>query len=131
MAGSVQFDETSDPLYRMRYEGIPGAEQWEGHFDRLSKWARRGTQYAVVIDAREVGMLPPTHRKAIVEWINRDRFHLTANCAGGALIFSSSLQRGLWTAIMWVTPIPVPVRVFADIPSAEAWLTSLLHRKAS
>ena len=131
MGGSVQFDESNEPLYRMRYEGIPDDAEWTAHFDRMSRWARSGKRYAVVIDAREVGMLPATHRAAIVDWINRDRFHLTVNCAGGALVFSNALQRGLWTAIMWVTPIPVPVRVFPDIVVAEAWLLGLLQRKAS
>ena len=129
--GRVLFDESDAPLYRTFYEGVPPKDEWDAHFDRFTGWARAGIPYAVAIDAREVGSLPANHRKAIVDWIDRDRFHLTANCCGGALIFSNRLQRGLWTAITWVTPIPVPVKVFGDMASAEAWLTGLLHRKAS
>jgi hypothetical protein len=64
-----------------------------------------------------------------MDWINRDRQHLKMNCAGGALIFANALQQGLWTAISWVTPSPIPVKIFRDISSAEAWLRDQLEEK--
>ncbi len=127
----VIFDETDRPLCRMAYKGLCDAAEWQAHIDQMSEWARRGDKYAVVIDARQVGRVSPMQRKGIVEWINRDRQHLKANCAGGALIFASSIQLGLWTAIVWVTPIPIPVKVFRDVPSAEAWLRGQLEEKAA
>jgi len=127
--GRVTFDETDKPLMRMTYQGLCDDAEWQRHVDQMSEWARRGDHYAVVIDAREVGRVPATQRKAIVDWINRDRQHLKTNCAGGALIFSSPIQQGLWTAIAWVTPTPIPVKIFRDIPSAEAWLRGLLEEK--
>jgi len=127
--GQVTFDETDKPLMRMTYQGLCDDAEWQRHVDQMSEWARRGDHYAVVIDAREVGRVPATQRRGIVDWINRDRQHLKTNCAGGALIFSSPLQQGLWTAIAWVTPTPIPVKIFRDIPSAEAWLRGLLEEK--
>ena len=127
--GQVTFDETDKPLMRMTYQGLCDDAEWQRHVDQMSEWARRGDHYAVVIDAREVGRVPATQRKGIVDWINRDRQHLRTNCAGGALIFSNPIQQGLWTAIAWVTPTPIPVKIFRDIPSAEAWLRGLLEEK--
>jgi hypothetical protein len=125
--GQVVFDETDKPLMRMTYQGLCDDVEWQRHIDQMSEWARRDEQYAVVIDAREVGRVPATQRRGIVDWINRDRQHLKTNCAGGALIFSSPVQQGLWTAIVWVTPTPIPVKIFRDIPPAEAWLRRLLR----
>jgi len=127
--GQVTFDETDKPLMRMTYQGLCDDAEWQRHVDQMSEWARRGDHYAVVIDAREVGRVPATQRRGIVDWINRDRQHLKTNCAGGALIFSSPIQQGLWTAIAWVTPTPIPVKIFRDIPSSEAWLRGLLEEK--
>jgi len=127
--GRVIFDEKDKPLMRMTYQGLSDDAEWQRHIDQMSEWARRGDHYAVVIDAREVGRVPATQRKDIVNWINRDRQHLRTNCAGGALIFSNPIQQGLWTAIAWVTPTPIPVKIFRDIPSAEAWLRGLLEEK--
>jgi len=127
--GQVIFDEKDKPLMRMTYQGLSDDAEWQRHIDQMSEWARRGDHYAVVIDAREVGRVPATQRKGIVNWINRDRQHLRTNCAGGALIFSNPIQQGLWTAIAWVTPTPIPVKIFRDIPSAEAWLRGLLEEK--
>ena len=127
--GQVIFDETDQPLMRMTYRGLCDDGEWQRHIDQMSVWARRGDDYAVVIDAREVGRVPATQRKAIVDWIDSDRQHLKSNCAGGALIFSSPIQQGLWTAIAWLTPTPIPVKIFRDVPSAEAWLRDQLREK--
>ncbi|MGB5811329.1 MAG: hypothetical protein WBG86_12405 [Polyangiales bacterium] len=129
--GSVIFDESSRPVCRMTYQGECDDEQWRAHIDTMSSWARSGEPYGVVIDAQQVGRVSPIQRKAIVDWINRDRQHLKSNCAGGALIFASPMQQGLWTAIVWVTPIPIPVKVFRDVQSAEGWLRAQLRDKAA
>jgi hypothetical protein len=64
-----------------------------------------------------------------MDWITNDKQHLRANCAGGALIFASPLQQGLWTAISWVTPSPIPVKMFSDLASAEAWVRAQIVEK--
>jgi len=127
--GQVIFDETDNPLMWMTYKGLCDDAEWQRHLDVMSEWARRGQVYGVVIDAREVGRVPATQRKGIIEWIDRDRGYLAENCAGGALIFSNAIQQGLWTAISWVAPSPIPVRMFRDTPSAEAWLRDQLREK--
>ena len=83
----------------------------------------------VVIDAREVGRVTPTQRRGIMDWITRDKQHLRANCVGGALVFASPLQQGLWTAISWVTPSPIPVKIFRDLAPAEAWVRAQLEER--
>ena len=127
--GQVLFDEKGKPLMRMTYQGSCDDAEWERHIDQMSEWARRGDRYAVVIDAREVGRVPATQRRGIMDWIKSDGEHLRANCAGGALIFTTALQQGLWTAISWVTPSPIPVKIFRDVPAAEAWLRGRLETK--
>ncbi|MGB8220954.1 MAG: hypothetical protein WCF10_00130 [Polyangiales bacterium] len=127
--GRVIFNEKDKPLMRMTYQGLCDDVEWHRHIEVMSEWARRGNPYAVIIDAREVGRVAATQRKGIMDWITRDSLHLKANCAGGALIFASPLQQGLWTAISWVTPSPIPVKIFRDVPSAENWLRAQLAQK--
>lgn len=125
--GQVIFDESDKPLMRMTYQGVPDEAEWQRHIDVMSDWARRGETYAVLIDAREVGRIAPTQRRGIMEWIKRDTAHLRTYCAGGALVFASPLQQGLWTAISWVTPAPIPVKIFRDLEPGEAWLRQQLE----
>jgi hypothetical protein len=127
--GKVIFDETENPLMRMTYKGLCDDAEWQRHLDVMSEWARRGQVYGVVIDAREVGRVPATQRKGIIDWIDRDRQSLEESCAGGAMIFNNAVQQGLWTAISWVAPSPIPVKMFRDGPSAEAWLREQLREK--
>lgn len=125
--GQVIFDESDKPLMRMTYQGVPDSAEWRRHIDVMSDWARRGDIYGVVIDAREVGRIPATLRRGIMDWITRDKQHLKVNCAGGGLVFASPLQQGLWTAISWVTPSPIPVKIFRDLVPAEAWVRTQLE----
>ena len=127
--GRVIFDESEKPLMRMTYQGVPDDAEWERHIAVMSDWARRNEVYGVVIDAREVGRITPTQRRGIMDWITRDKEHLRLNCAGGAMIFASPLQQGLWTAISWVTPSPIPVKMFSEVPGAENWVRSQLEQK--
>jgi hypothetical protein len=127
--GQVIFDESEKPLMRMTYQGVADEAEWDRHIAVMSDWARRGEVYGVVIDAREVGRVSPTQRRGIMDWITRDKLHLQLHCAGGALIFASPLQQGFWTAISWVTPSPIPVKMFSDVPSAEKWVRSQLEQK--
>ena len=125
----VIMNEGEKPLMRMTYQGVPDEAEWQRHIDIMSDWARRGEVYGVVIDAREVGRVSPTQRRDIMDWITRDKQHLKAHCAGGALIFANPLQQGFWTAISWVTPSPIPVKIFRDVPSAEAWVRDQIDNK--
>lgn len=127
--GQVVFDEADKPLMRMTYQGLCDDAEWQHHLDVMSEWARRGEVYAVVIDARDVGGVPATQRRGIIDWIDRDRVHLERSCAGGALVFSNAIQQGLWTAISWVAPSPIPVKMFRDLESAETWLRDQLQKK--
>ncbi len=127
--GQVIMEEREKPLMRMTYQGVPDEAEWQRHIDVMSDWARRGEIYGVVIDAREVGRIPATLRRGIMDWITRDKQHLRAYCAGGALIFASPVQQGLWTAISWVTPSPIPVKIFRELEGAEAWVRSQLEKK--
>jgi hypothetical protein len=127
--GQVIFDESERPLMRMTYVGVPDEAEWQRHIEVMSEWARRGEAYGVVIDAREVGRVPATHRRGIMEWIKSDTQHLRTHCAGGALVFASPLQQGLWTAISWVTPSPIPVKIFRELPPAESWVRAQLTDK--
>jgi len=129
--GRVIFDEADRPFCRMTYQGVCDDAEWQAHIDQMSEWARRGDPYAVLIDARQVGSVSAVQRRGIVDWINRDRHHLTTNCSAGALIFASPIQHGLWTAIVWVTPIPIPVKVFRDVSAAETWLRDQLGEKTA
>jgi hypothetical protein len=127
--GQVIMDEREKPLMRMTYQGVPDDTDWEQHITTMSDWARSGDVYGVVIDAREVGRVTPTQRRGIMDWITRDKQHLRANCVGGALVFASPLQQGLWTAISWVTPSPIPVKIFRDLAPAEAWVRAQLEER--
>ena len=88
--------------------------------------ANRGERYTILANAKKVGLVSATYRRELADWIDRDRQALIANCAGAALMFSNPLQRGLWTAVVWLTPPPIPVETIRDRSQAIEWLKGRL-----
>lgn len=117
---------------RIRYVGVTDDVAWEAHLRTMTSWLQRGEPYVVSVDGREVGRVPATQRKQMVDWVNNYRDALARNCAGAMLVFSNAAQRGLLTAVMWLAPMPIPVRIFATIEEGEAWLRERLneHQRA-
>jgi hypothetical protein len=42
------------------------------------------------------------------------------------VIVKSSIERGIVTAVLWLSPAPFPIRVFDSATEAERWAVSLL-----
>jgi len=48
---------------------------------------------------------------------------------GRVLFDESDKPLTLWTAFSWVAPSPIPVKVFRELPPAEAGLCGMLQEK--
>jgi hypothetical protein len=59
-------------------------------------------------------------------WMKANADRIREKSLGVALVVTSPLLRGLLRAILWIQPMPQAHRVFADIPSALAWLSERL-----
>lgn len=64
----------------------------------------------------------PARRRRLLEWGLRHEVELRAYLGASALVVGNGLERGFVTAMLWLHPMPWPVRVFSSRDEAEAWL---------
>lgn len=76
--------------------------------------------HAVVIDLRVSSGLTPTQRKRLAKAMEESEQSKYCNCAGG-LIFSSTIMRGMLTAILWLKQPRHETRIFATRDEAVSW----------
>lgn len=86
-----------------------------------------GTErYAMVLDNRKAGPLPPTQRKLMAEYMERHAMRARSRCVCTAFVSDSLMMRGVLTAIMWLRKPEVETQVFAGLEEATVWARSKL-----
>jgi hypothetical protein len=50
---------------------------------------------------------------------------------GCAMVLTSSLMRGVLTALKWLSPPPIPVETFGTREAAETWARAQLQKTAA
>lgn len=84
---------------------------------------RAGAKFVSVLDLRRHSGITARQRKMLADWMNDEMDKSPCRCLGSALVFSSSLLRGMMTAILWLRTSSYERRVFATLNDAVAWGT--------
>lgn len=119
-------DSSGFPLVRITYEGKIDDDAFRAHLAEYAALIARKQRYALVFDATRSGAPGAAQRRMQADFIEEHRAQLSVLCAGGAFAISSPVIRGALTAILWVTSLPFPHTVVADVKSAEAWARTRL-----
>jgi hypothetical protein len=87
--------------------------------------------YVALHEAVSVPLLGAKQRAFLAKWVgeNADKNHVF--CRGVAFVTSSSLVRGIITAVSWMHTHPYPSKTFSEREAALAWLQELLVRRAA
>lgn len=64
----------------------------------------------------------PNRRRRLLDWGLQHERELRAYLGASALVVSNGFERGIVTAMLWLHPVPWPMRVFSSVEDAEAWL---------
>lgn len=86
--------------------------------------------YAMVLDNRKAGPLPPTQRKLMADYMERHAMRARSRCACTAFVSDSAVMRAMLTAIMWLRTPDVETRVFARLDEAVAWARKKVEHRA-
>lgn len=77
---------------------------------------------AVVINDGSCELIPQASvRKLQADWINQHANMLKLICHGLGVIVPSAITRSAMTAVLWLAPLPVPMKAFKDMDEALAW----------
>ena len=121
IARGIQMDRSRYPLVVLRY----AREYDDADFLALAAGMTelvRGGPFGLINDTRGAPMPTPRQRRVITQhYVDNDR-DIVANFLACGIVGDSTLVRGVLTALHWVRPAPHPVKVFAGVAEAEAWV---------
>lgn len=81
----------------------------------------RGQKLVDILEIRHA--TPPTakQRRMQSDWNTEHEELMRQTLVGFTFVVSSTVMRGIITAIMWIKPLPMPSAVFTDLEEALQW----------
>ena len=80
------------------------------------------TRHALVVDTTTLESIPDaTLRRRMKEFEDGRRPIIRERNIGSGIVLSSSLVRGAYTALRWISPQPAPNKAFANVRDAARW----------
>jgi hypothetical protein len=120
--GAYTFTLTDFPLVIIDAVGTITADQLRQHLREYRELVDRGEPYALVYDASKVSTPDATMRKEYAEFLKTYETKLKEVCLGGAFVISSTVVRGAFTAVLWITGgLPFPHNTFSQRTEAINW----------
>jgi hypothetical protein len=122
-------DETRTPILVLNLDESESVDQI---LATLADIFRRGGRYVLLADAtrRIKASFNALGRKAVTDFLQREREALKRSLVGIVTIHDSTFVRGIITAVRWVAPMPVPDAIFARMDDGMAWAKKQLGDKA-
>jgi len=87
----------------------------------------RGNRFAMLVDVRVAEPLSAQRRRIIGKHVEAFNARHPGAMVGTAIVMSSAIWRGVFTAINWLLRHPQKIRAFTTIAEAEAWLRAELR----
>jgi hypothetical protein len=124
-----QYDTSRWPLVVV----TPGPAQmtdaeFQSYLDWMDKLFVRGGKFAVLLDSRRAPALEAKRRQIIGQRHKAAVERHPGQLVGFAFIISSAVQRGIFTAIFWMTGSSDTTRAFSSLSEGEAWLMAQLRQ---
>lgn len=99
----------------------------ESFFALIDVCLKKKTMFGAVHDIRGLPPLNALQRKKFSDYISSKPALLKAYIAALGVVVNSGIERGIVTAVLWVSPVPFPVRVFGSMEEAEVWVREHLR----
>ncbi len=112
-------DDRDWPLLRVKWPPEVNTEEIDAHFDEMLQYARRNEKFVVLVDARQGQSMDARARKRVAQRL--EAIAQEGEVVATAFIASSSLARGVITALNWLFTPPFPSKVFTGSAAGEAW----------
>jgi hypothetical protein len=123
----ARYNDEQWPMVFITWDaGVVSDADVQGLLAKLQAYCARKQRFAIVLDARQGTGVDAKHRKMMAQFVKENAADLKTY-ATVALVLANALQRGLVTAISWITPFPMEHRVFAEPEEGLAWCHARLE----
>lgn len=97
--------------------------------DFLRDVRNRGERAVMMIDGSTSNGVSAKQRRKMAEFNDANTSLLAAACEAQALVLSSTVQRGVLTAVLWIWKPPMTLKPFATRAEASAWLDTIEQQR--
>jgi hypothetical protein len=121
------YDDSEWPLFRVRMPRVAmSEEEFFRYLKHVDDLFLRGDRFAIVIDVRDAPIHTAKERQEVARRTRASHARYPHRLAAMGIVMSTPLQRGIFTAINWLTGPAFPVRPFSTTKEAEVWLKEML-----
>ena len=122
---TIEFDDSAWPVVKVTYSSNVDEGEFETLLDLVSgcqsRALREGQMLALIYDATSGYSASARVRRRQAEWIEEHKQATKDACAGIAFVFDSVVVRGVLTAILWMSEVHAPHKVFGTLEAASEW----------
>jgi hypothetical protein len=97
----------------------------------LTKFLDDEQRFVLVFDVTRSDAISSAQRKQWSDWLRTNDARLHRYCLGCAVVVRSSIIRGLFTAIFWISPAPVQIVFFETLSESYRWATERSRASAA
>jgi hypothetical protein len=124
----TRLDESRWPLVVYTAFGHQTEEEFDAYLADADRVLGRRERHGVIFDARRAHPIGPKLRKRQVDWLRQHDRQLRANCVALGMLLNSPVQRGVFRAILWMTPLPYPYAVESSFEAGRRFVCHYLER---
>ncbi|MEL6547020.1 MAG: STAS/SEC14 domain-containing protein [Myxococcota bacterium] len=124
------YDLSALPIVFVRYPKEASLEAIEQAFEFYVELSQKHRRVAYLFDLRDFNPVTASAklRRAFADHYEANRSVIEPATVAEALVHSSTLVRGIVTAVNWLTVRAYPQRQFTDMDKARDWLLDQLAR---
>ena len=122
---TIKMSGMTQPVAFVRFEGRATDDEFGDYLRAQNRMMQgrldRHEQCVLVLDAIDSGGAPPSQRKMQAEWLKANEHTIQQCSLGMAFVIRSPIVRGVMTAVLWLSRLPVPHKVTATVADAKTW----------
>lgn len=80
-----------------------------------------------IIDVRVARPPTPSQRRLVADWIKANTDAMTRSSRGIVFVMDGAIARGILTALLWMSRLPVPHEVTSELDDAVRWTVTRLE----
>jgi hypothetical protein len=125
------YDMSGWPLCRVSWPRVMRDGELDAHWDYLETFLLKGEPFALLIDARGAAHPSSRQRQIMGRRLAQNFQCYPLGMTGIAMVLSSAIERGMLTAVNWVSGPAYTIRAFRTPELAVVWLNDTIPARGA
>lgn len=117
----TEFDDRDYPLLRLHAYGESTDRDVAERIAFVHRHLERREPIALIFDSSQSRPLTASQRRQWTDWLSAHDVLIRRYAVGVAIVVTSTLVRGVFTAVFWLWKPPMPYTIVGTVRDAETW----------